>query len=47
MLKYWVWLAELPGLKGPARLALLRHFGSPEDLFFADQIGRASCRERV
>lgn len=37
MLKYWVWLAELPGLKGPARLALLRHFGSPEDLFFADR----------
>lgn len=37
MLKYWVWLAELPGLKGPARLALLRHFGSPEELFFADR----------
>ena len=37
MLKYWVWLAGLPGLKGPARLALLRHFGSPEDLFFADR----------
>ena len=37
MLKYWVWLAELPGLKGPERLALLRHFGSPEDLFFADR----------
>lgn len=37
MLKYWVWLAELPGLKSPARLALLRHFGSPEDLFFADR----------
>lgn len=37
MLKYWVWLAELPGLKGPSRLALLRHFGSPEDIFFADQ----------
>ena len=37
MLKYWVWLAELPGLKGPERLALLRHFGSPEELFFADR----------
>ena len=35
MLKYWVWLAELPRLKGPERLALLRHFGSPEELFFA------------
>ena len=37
MLKYWVWLAELPRLKGPFRLALLRHFGSPEDIFVADR----------
>ena len=37
MLKYWVWLAELPRLKGPERLALLRHFGSSEGLFFADR----------
>nr|WP_325237055.1 DNA-processing protein DprA [uncultured Oscillibacter sp.] len=37
MLKYWVWLAELPRLKGPERLALLRHFGAPEELFFADR----------
>ena len=37
MLKYWVWLAELPRLKGQERLALLRHFGSPEELFFADR----------
>lgn len=37
MLKYWLWLAELPGLKNQSRLALLRHFGSPEDVFFADR----------
>ena len=37
MLKYWIWLSELPGLKGPSRLALLRHFGSPEEIFFADR----------
>ena len=37
MLKYWVWLSELPGLKGPERLALLLHFGSPEELCFADR----------
>ena len=37
MLKYWVWLAELPGVQNQARLALLRHFGSPEDIFFADR----------
>lgn len=37
MLKYWLWLAELPGLKRTEKLALLRHFGSPEDIFFADK----------
>lgn len=37
MLKYWLWLAELPGLKNQSRLALLRHFGSPENIFLADR----------
>ena len=37
MLKYWLWLAELPGMDRPSRLALLRHFGSPEEIFFADR----------
>ena len=37
MLKYWLWLAELPGLHNQARLALLRHFGSPEHIFYADE----------
>lgn len=37
MLKYWLWLAELPRLRNESRLALLRHFGSPEDVFFADK----------
>ncbi|MDY5612016.1 DNA-processing protein DprA [Dysosmobacter sp.] len=35
-LKYWLWLAELRGLKNQTRLALLRHFGTPEDVFYAD-----------
>lgn len=35
-LKYWLWLTELRGLKNQTRLALLRHFGSPEDVFYAD-----------
>ena len=35
-LKYWLWLTELRGLKNQARLALLRRFGSPEDVFYAD-----------
>ena len=36
-LKYWLWLTELRGLKNQTRLALLRHFGTPEDLYFADE----------
>ena len=35
-LKYWLWLTELRGLKNQTRLALLRHFRSPEDVFYAD-----------
>ena len=36
-LKYWVWLSECRGVSNQTRLALLRHFGSPEDVFYADQ----------
>ena len=36
VLKYWVWLTALRGLKNQTRLALLRHFGTPEDLYFAE-----------
>ena len=36
MLKYWLWLSELPGLRRQTRLALLEHFGSPEDIYYAD-----------
>lgn len=36
MLKYWLWLGELPGLTNQARLALLRHFETPENAFYAD-----------
>ena len=35
-LKYWVWLSECRGVSNQARLARLRHFGSPEDVFYAD-----------
>lgn len=35
-LKFWVWLAECRGVSNQARLALLRHFGSPEDVYYAD-----------
>ncbi len=36
MLKFWLWLTTLPGLTNQTRLALLRHFGTPEDIFYAD-----------
>ena len=37
MLKYWLWLTNLRGLTNQTRLALLRHFGSPEDIYYADE----------
>jgi len=36
MLKFWLWLTNVPGLTNQTRLALLRHFGTPEDIFYAD-----------
>ncbi len=35
-LKHWIWLAELPGLHSQTRLALLSHFGDPENIYYAD-----------
>ena len=35
-LKYWLWLAGLPGLSNQTRLALLRHFPTPEDVYYAE-----------
>lgn len=35
-LKYWLWLTELRGLRRQTRQALLEHFGSPEDVYYAD-----------
>lgn len=35
-LKFWIWLTGLKGLSNQTRLALLRHFGTPEDVFYAD-----------
>ena len=36
MLKYWLWLANCPGLGDGTRLALLRHFQNPEAIYRAD-----------
>ena len=35
-LKFWVWLAEQAGLNGPCRHGLLAHFGSPEEVYYAE-----------
>ena len=35
MLKFWLWLTNVPGLTNQTRLALLHHFGTPEDIFYA------------
>ena len=35
-LKFWLWLTVLPGLTNQTRLALLRHFPTPEDVYYAD-----------
>lgn len=37
ILKYWVWLSELAGLGNQTRLALLEHFNTPEDVYYADE----------
>lgn len=36
MLAHWIWLAHRPGLNDRAKVALMRHFPDPEDVFFAD-----------
>ena len=36
MLIHWIWLAHRPGVNDRVKLALLRHFRDPEDIFFAD-----------
>ena len=35
-LQYWLWLTELPGLTNQTRLALLQHFPTPEDVYYAE-----------
>ena len=35
-LKYWIWLSECKGLTNRSRALLLGHFGSPEDVYYAD-----------
>ena len=36
-LKYWVWLSEVKGLTNRSKLLLLDHFGSPENIYYADE----------
>ncbi|MBR3570686.1 MAG: DNA-processing protein DprA [Oscillibacter sp.] len=36
-LKYWLWLTRLPGLSNQSRLSLLRRFGTPENVYLAEE----------
>ena len=36
-LKYWIWLAELSGVPLSIRHKLLLHFGSPEQIYYAER----------
>jgi len=36
MLAHWIWLAHRSGVNDRMKLALLRHFPDPEDIYFAD-----------
>ena len=35
MLEYWLWLTTAPALSNRAKLLLLEHFSSPEDVYYA------------
>ena len=36
-LKYWVWLSEVKGLTNRSKLLLLDYFGTPENIYYADE----------
>lgn len=36
-LKYWVWLSEVKGLTNRSKLLLLDYFGTPENVYYADE----------
>ena len=43
-LQYWVWLSMRFGVRPKAKLALVEHFGTPRDVYFATE---ADYRVRV
>ena len=43
-LKYWVWLSMRFGVRPKVKLALVEHFGTPRDVYFATE---ADYRVRV
>ena len=36
-LKHWIWLTQRRGLAGQEAVRVLNHFGTPEQVFFADE----------
>lgn len=43
MLHHWIWLASCKGLGDKNKLALLNHFGDPEQIYFAKERDLSSC----
>ena len=43
-LQYWVWLSMRFGVRPKVKLALVEHFGTPRDVYFATE---ADYRVRV
>lgn len=41
MLIHWIWLSTRPHMNDRDRLSVLSHFGSPEDIYFADSAAYA------
>lgn len=45
MLVHWIWLATRPNLNERDKLTLLRHFGDPEDIFYAEPSALSELEE--
>ncbi len=45
MLIHWIWLSTRPGLHDRQKIAVLDHFGDPEDVYYAEKSAFASVEE--
>lgn len=42
-LQYWVWLSMRFGVRPKVKLALVEHFGTPRDVYFATEADYRVC----